>query len=620
MVHFVFNDSDNRYLFLKADTRNEESSLRAMCKKINLVDPVCMLPSYKGPVFTNDYIWEYAQKTGGRVWYCSIGLWHTIYSYLKENNIEFDGLDSARFKKQLKHTFEEFKGIVKGWGLKFEPRPYQYETAYKILQWNRSVTQAATRAGKTLIAYMVFRYAIEHMGAKKLLMIVPSIDLVKQGYADFNEYGEFFKTECVWAGGKLVEGTDLTIGTFQSLIKFLDRKSAKYNPGFFDQFDVVFCDEVHRATAQQTKTIITQPFIKKCKIMFGMTGTLPKEGTSERYGVHSLLGAKIQTITPKELQDAGYISKVRIKQVRLNYMDEARQLDEWIKAAEYVISEYVTRRVRKDDGAYKTEKVKLENPSFLYQYEKSLPDAVSVYKEQIRIKHKGDELGFKIEYKKYIEKMLSLSAKGNKLVIEKMMVHQFNERVDFLLKEIIPECGKNTLILAHHTSYIKYIVSLLKEHFPNKKIETVIGAVNAKKREQIRLMMKENNNVIIVASYACMSTGITLANLCYGVFFESFKSNVVNMQSIGRGLGLSDMKDEYILYDINDCFSKKAASNKLEMQANEKQKIYQNEENQYPYEVLNVDIGKEDNCVSLYIKNNKNAKTTRQIFTPLLFC
>lgn len=606
MIRFVFNDSDNRYLFLKGDDARDTAEIRKMMKTINLVDPVCLLPSYKGQIFTNDYIWEYTQKSGGVVWYCSIGLWQVIYSYLKKNGIEFDGLDANRFKKTLNHTFDEFKDIVKSWNLKYEPRPYQYETAYKILGWNRSVTQAATRAGKTLIAYMVFRYAIEYMGAKKLLMIVPSIDLVKQGYSDFNEYGEFFKTECVWAGGKLVEGTDLTIGTFQSLIKFLDRKSKKYNPSFFNQFDVVFCDEVHRSTAAQTKTIITQPFIRNCKLMFGMTGTLPKENTSERFGVHSLLGAKIHTITPKELQDAGYISKVRINQVRLHYQDQMRQLDEWIRAAEYVISDYKEAIVQKEDGTRKKEKVKLKHPHFLYQYEKVLPDTVSLYKKQIELKHPNDDTGFKLEYKKYIEKMLSLSTKGNKLVIEKMMIHRFSERIDYLLKEIIPKCDKNTLILAHHTSYIKYIVSLLRERFPNRQIETVVGAVNARKREQIRLMMKESNNVIIVASYACMSTGITLANLCYGVFFESFKSNVVNMQSIGRGLGLSDLKDEYVLYDINDCFDKKAASNKLELQANEKVKIYNNEENQYPYDVINVNIGEENKCVSDYAASKKN--------------
>ena len=83
-----------------------------------------------------------------------------------------------------------------------------------------------------------------------------------------------------------------------------------------------------------------------------------------------------------------------------------------------------------------------------------------------------------------------------------------------------------------------------------------------------------------------MGTGITLSNLCYGVLFESFKSNVINMQSIGRGLGLSDMKEEYILHDITDCFSKKEASNKIYYQGLERIKIYENPENKYPYEII----------------------------------
>lgn len=601
MIHFKFNDNDQRYLFLVPDDNTDIAICRKLMKEINLVDPICNLPTYKGPIFTNDYIWEYMQKSGRIIFYSSIGMWHIIYKYFKNNNIEYDGLDENRFKRKLNHSFEEFKEIVRSWNLKFEPRPYQYETAYKILQWNRCVIQAATRAGKTLIAYLVFRYCIEYLDAKNILMIVPSIDLVKQGYSDFNEYGEFFNTECVWAGGKLVQGSNLTIGTFQSLIKFLDKKSKKYDPTFFNKYDIVFCDETHRATAQQTKTIITQPFIKNCKIMFGMTGTLPQEGTSERFGVHSLLGAKVKTITPKELQDEGYISKVHIHQIRIHYKDQKKQLDEYLKAAEYILSDYVVENVQDKKGNWKKEKVKLEHPHFLYQYEKKLPE--QIYKNKIIIYNKyynndinnisdsvDKEYLFKIEYKKYLDKILSLSSKGNKLQIEKMMIHNFTERIDYLLTEILPHCDKNTLILAHHTNYIRYIVSLIKERFPNRHIETVIGAVSAKKREEIRLMMKERNDVIIVASYACMSTGLTLANLCYGVFMESFKSNVVNMQSIGRGLGLSDLKDEYILYDMNDCFSNKLASNKFELQANEKCKIYRNEENQYPFDIKEVKL------------------------------
>lgn len=589
MIHFKFNPTDSRYIFIVPDTKDDIKSCQALVKAVNLIDPICYLSSYKGPVFTNDYIWEYVQASGKRIFYCSIGLWYVCYKFFKENGIEFDGLDKEHFKQPIQHSFDEFKEIVAGWNLKFPPRPYQLDTAYKILTWRRSISQLATRAGKTLIAYLVFRYAIEYLGARKILMIVPSIDLVKQGYADFNEYAEFFKTECVWGQGKLVESSNLTIGTFQSLIKMLDKKSKKYNPGFFEDFDLVFVDEVHRATAAQTKTIITQPFINSCKVIFGMTGTLPKEGTSERFGVEALLGTKIQTITPKELQDGGYISQIHINQIRLKYKDKERQLDEWLKAAEYVLSDYVTEKNLKGQNC----KVKLADQSFLYQYEKTLPSEIALNKMLIKKKveqEKGSETDFKFAYKKYLEKTLSVSTRGNKLLIEKMMIHQFGERIDYLVESVLPKCDKNTLILAQHTSYIEFIYNIIKEKFKDKIVCKITGAVNAKKREEIRLLMKENNNVIILASYGTMSTGLTLSNLCYGVLFESFKSNVVNMQSIGRGLGLSDLKDKYILYDINDVFDAKYASNKFYLQAVEKTKIYQNPENQYEYSVETIEV------------------------------
>ena len=237
MIHFIFSEQDPRYLFLKFDNPEDDIWLRSNPKHINLtdhinlVDPTCYLKTYKGPKFTQDFLFEYIQPaTQQKIYYCSIGLWQDIYKFFKANNVEFDGLDQKWFKRKLKHSFEEFKDIVNSWGLKFTPRPYQYEAAYKILQWNKSISELATRAGKTLIAYMVFRYCIEHLGMKNILMIVPSVDLVKQAYNDFSEYAEFFHTECIWGGGKEVQSSNLTVGTFQSLIKYIERGSSKYNP------------------------------------------------------------------------------------------------------------------------------------------------------------------------------------------------------------------------------------------------------------------------------------------------------------------------------------------------------------------------------------------------------
>ena len=70
-----------------------------------------------------------------------------------------------------------------------------------------------------------------------------------------------------------------------------------------------------------------------------MTGTLPKEWTIERYCIESLLGAKIAEITPKELMDEGYISPIKIYQHRISYKDDDKQRKNWIKCAEYALSE-----------------------------------------------------------------------------------------------------------------------------------------------------------------------------------------------------------------------------------------------------------------------------------------
>ena len=582
MIHFLFSEQENRYLFLKYDNRDDERSIKKLCEHINLIDPICHLPTYTGIPYRQEFIWEYNQPTGQKIYYCSIGLWKIIYDFFTENNIQYDGLieNSYLFKRRITHTFEEFKNIVDGWNLNRNPRPYQYESAYKILQWYSSVSEIATRAGKTLIAYIVFRYSMEYLGVKNILMIVPSIDLVKQAYDDFNEYAEFFNTECIWSGGKLLESSNLTVGTFQSLIKFIEKPkrgkiNKKYNPGFFDKFDCVFVDETHRAAAEQIKTIISQPFMKNVKIKFGMTGTLPKKKTIEYYCVHSLLGAKIQEITPKQLMDGGYISYVDIKQIRLHYKDIEKQQNIFIKCAEYAISEFNTTINEKG----KNVKIKLEQPENQIQFQKTLPYMVNEVKRQLS--------NNKEEYIKYLKKHISLDTATNLLFIERMMTHFFDERIRYLYN-ILLKCDKNTLILGHHTEYLKKIYDVLKKEFPNRHIDIITGSVNSKQRDKIKKMLSENNDCILIGSYGCMSTGITLSNLCFGILFESFKSNVVNMQSIGRGLGLSELKNEYVLYDIIDIFDKNYISNKIYLQGLAKIKLY--EENKYKYEIINVNL------------------------------
>jgi superfamily II DNA or RNA helicase len=206
----------------------------------------------------------------------------------------------------------------------------------------------------------------------------------------------------------------------------------------------------------------------------------------------------------------------------------------------------------------------------------------------MKLQFYGDSLEKRIDWVKTLNTYIKMSTATNGLVIERMMTHFMNERVEYLCNEILPKCDKNTLILAHHTEYIKYLTDIIKKRFPNKHIDTITGAVTPKKREAIKQMLKDNNDCILIASYGTLSTGITLANLCFGVLFESFKSNVINMQSIGRGLGLSDLKDEFVLYDIIDCFDRKQISNKIYLQGLAKCRKY--DEERYPYKIINVNV------------------------------
>ena len=136
MIHFIFTPMDRRYLFLKGDTSLDISILQNnLMDLLNKIDPICYLPTFKGIPFKQEFLWQYRQSTGDLVFYAPIGMWYPIWRYFKDNDIEFDGLDPKMFKNDLHHSFEEFKSIVDSWGMSRTPRPYQYEAAYKVLQY-----------------------------------------------------------------------------------------------------------------------------------------------------------------------------------------------------------------------------------------------------------------------------------------------------------------------------------------------------------------------------------------------------------------------------------------------------------------------------------------------------
>ena len=552
MISIKYNPQDKRYIFLMG----EPKEMMELEKYLNKIPQYMFLPSFRGipkpEVFLNKF-----KKNDKVIYYCHHGLWKCVTDWCKENNIETSGVEPELIRTDFKLTLDEFTQYVTNWNLNINPRDYQIKAAWTILHYRMSLSQLATRAGKTLIAYIIFRYMLEN-GANNILMIVPNISLVKQGVSDMKEYKEFFSTEEVWAGGEMCTGSNLTIGTFQSLIRKLDRKSKKYDPKFFDKFDVVCVDEAHTSKCSSINQILNQNFLKFCKLKFGFSGSLPDDHTIDAFACQSLIGPVVQDIRSKELMNQGFITPVEITQIRINYELDDQLLKDYIECAEYLCSNY------KEVDKKRISRSK-ENKKFTMIHEKILPYSIE------NLKKLYDDR----EYMMYLVDLCK--AKGsNLLVLEQMLVHQSQKRLK-VIEDLLEVFEKNSIVFAHHTEYLNYLYKYFKEKFPNRNVYLITGETGQKKRDEIIKNLLIDKDAILFASYGCVGTGLTLKNIDYGIFAQSFKSQIINKQAIGRGLCLANDKDKYRLYDIIDCFP----TGKLKSQGIAKAKLFKKENFEY---------------------------------------
>lgn len=557
MINIRYNKEDLRYIFLYGDPKE----LRTLEEHLNKIPSYMFLPSFSGvprpEVFLNKF-----KKDNKVIYYCFSGLWKEIVDFCKENSITVDGIDGFFKYREFPLSLEEFTEYINKWNLNIQPRDYQIKAAWLILKYRVSLSQLATRAGKTLIAYMIFRYMLEN-GAHNILMVVPNTTLVKQGVKDMSEYQEFFKSETVWAGGELCDSSNLTIGTFQSLVKRANKKDKKYDPKFFNKFDVICIDEAHTAKCKSIKTILNQDFLKNNKLRFGFSGSLPEPNSIDSFACQSLIGPMIQDISSKELVDEGFLAKPEITQVRIKY-DWTPQLERaYIKCGEYLCGIDVMEEYTKRDGS-KDKRVKVlpkEQQEFTIKNEKKLPFTLSKVKP----------LYTPQEYISYLVDLCK--AKGsNLLMLEQMLVHRSQKRID-IMDQLITSFNKNVLVFGHHTEYLRHLAEHFEKRFPNKKVYLITGGTNIKNREKTINELLENNNCILVASYGCVGTGLTLKNMDYCIFAQSFKSQVINKQALGRMMLKTSEKDTFELYDLIDEFPTK----KLYVQGLAKIKIYKKE-------------------------------------------
>lgn len=133
---------------------------------------------------------------------------------------------------------------------------------------------------------------------------------------------------------------------------------------------------------------------------------------------------------------------------------------------------------------------------------------------------------------------------------EKEFIAKSNFR-NSVIKKLANRLTGNTLILIDRLEQGDLLYDTIKT-LSNKKCFWVNGEVNLETREKIRQLMESDNNIVCIAMTKIFSTGINIKNLHNIIFGQAGKAKVTMIQSIGRGLRLSENKERLILVDIAD--------------------------------------------------------------------
>lgn len=469
-------------------------------------------------------LWDGTIKFIDRYMRIPVGLWVELKNKCKDFDIplEFEdedkmtdsSIDRDEYEKWVWDFFRDDKVYGKG-GSK-EIRDYQIEATYNILRAKRSCNEIATSAGKTLMIYLVMSYLLSHNISKRCIIVVPSTSLIMQTMEDFEDYNSGdkipdFVVQGIHGGtSKLKTNAQVVIGTFQSLTKLPQE--------WYEDVDVVCVDEAHYTNCKSVKDVIT----KCCNLeyAFGLSGTMKKdEKSADHYTLQSYLGPFINDISASFLIKNDYATKVFIKVVKLNYLDDD---------------------IRE----------KLCN----------------------LIKNKQDIEGSKL------------------LAIERKLVNENPTRFNFIC-DFIAKTTKNSLVLFSDIKggYGRKIYDWLGNN-TNKNVYYVDGATSTEQRDDYFNAMRNNDNCVLVASFGTLSTGVSI-NQIYNIFFvESYKSDKIIRQSIGRGMRKQEGKDRVTIIDFVDDFSFKNNKNYLLKHGEERMKTY--EEQHFPYKVWEVNLNK----------------------------
>lgn len=149
------------------------------------------------------------------------------------------------------------------------------------------------------------------------------------------------------------------------------------------------------------------------------------------------------------------------------------------------------------------------------------------------------------------------------LALEKNLVVKSRARFNFIT-DLVSKTTRNTMVLFTNVKdqYGRKIYEWLKEN-TDKVCFYVDGSIGQDHRDYFKKEMENGQNRVLVASFTTFSTGISIKNIHNIIFTESYKSEIIVKQSIGRGMRQLEGKDNFTIIDIVDDFSYQGHRNYL---------------------------------------------------------
>ena len=182
---------------------------------------------------------------------------------------------------------------------------------------------------------------------------------------------------------------------------------------------------------------------------------------------------------------------------------------------------------------------------------------------------------------------------------KKLKDAKYQEEIDFLvshdkrnkfIRNLACSLDGNTLVLFNLVEkHGKVLRDLIKEKLDNgRKLFYVSGETKTNDREFVRKIVESQSNSITLASMGTFSTGINIRNIHNIIFASPSKSQIRVLQSIGRGLRVSDDGRTTKLYDIADDLRAEKKANFTLRHSAERIKIYNKEK--FKHKLTKVDL------------------------------